>query len=200
MAVSKRLRFEVLRRDRHTCRYCGASAPDVLITVDHVVPTALGGSDDPANLVAACKDCNAGKSSVPADAPLVADVAADALRWARALRTAADMRASDRIRRGEIHAKFLAKWNSWTYTRGIKKYNIEIPGGWESSIDRFIDAGLELDDLTALVDVAMAARTTDEWRYFCGCAWRRVTEAQEMAREVIDTWPTEIAEDYDTSG
>ena len=26
MAVSKRTRFEVLRRDSHTCRYCGQSA------------------------------------------------------------------------------------------------------------------------------------------------------------------------------
>jgi 5-methylcytosine-specific restriction endonuclease McrA len=27
--VSRRLRLEVLRRDGHTCRYCGAQAPDV---------------------------------------------------------------------------------------------------------------------------------------------------------------------------
>lgn len=66
MTVSKRLRFEILRRDNHACRYCGGVAPDATITVDHVVPVALGGSDDPSNLVAACKDCNAGKSSVPA--------------------------------------------------------------------------------------------------------------------------------------
>lgn len=38
MAVSKRTRFEVLRRDDHTCRYCGQSAPDVKLTVDHVLP------------------------------------------------------------------------------------------------------------------------------------------------------------------
>ena len=56
MAVSKRTRFEVLRRDNHTCRYCGQSAPDVKLTVDHVLPVALGGHDDPTNLVAACKD------------------------------------------------------------------------------------------------------------------------------------------------
>lgn len=54
MAVSKRTRYEVLRRDNHTCRYCGGSAPDVRLTVDHVLPVTLGGSDDPSNLVAAC--------------------------------------------------------------------------------------------------------------------------------------------------
>jgi len=188
VAVSKRLRFEILRRDNHQCRYCGARAPETPLTVDHVVPAALGGGDEPSNLVAACRDCNAGKSSIPADAAIIDNVAADALRWSRAIRIAADMRANDRSRRTELHAKFLAKWNTWTYTRGIKTYNIDIPGGWEVSIDRFLDAGLELDDLIALVDIAMAARTTDEWRYFCGCAWRRVTESQEAAREVLDVW------------
>lgn len=28
MAVSKRTRYEVLRRDNHACRYCGARAPE----------------------------------------------------------------------------------------------------------------------------------------------------------------------------
>ena len=32
MAVSKRLRFEILRRDNHACRYCGQMAPDVKLT------------------------------------------------------------------------------------------------------------------------------------------------------------------------
>jgi hypothetical protein len=64
MAVSKRLRYEILRRDNHTCRYCGASAPDVPLRVDHVTPVALGGSDKPDNLVASCEACNSGKSSM----------------------------------------------------------------------------------------------------------------------------------------
>lgn len=63
MAVSKRLRYEILRRDSHTCRYCGASAPDVPLRVDHVTPVALGGTDTPANLVTSCEPCNSGKTS-----------------------------------------------------------------------------------------------------------------------------------------
>lgn len=63
MAVSKRLRYEILRRDRFTCRYCGASAPDAPMRVDHVTPVALGGTDHPSNLVAACEPCNSGKTS-----------------------------------------------------------------------------------------------------------------------------------------
>lgn len=45
MSITKRMRFEVLRRDSSTCRYCGQSAPDVKLHVDHVRPAALGGDD-----------------------------------------------------------------------------------------------------------------------------------------------------------
>ena len=81
MAVTKRVRFEVLRRDNHTCRYCGASAPDTTLTVDHVTPVALGGSHDPSNLVAACKDCNAGKASTSATRPASAAAASRTGCW-----------------------------------------------------------------------------------------------------------------------
>ena len=64
MAISRRLRYEVLRRDSYTCRYCGAKAPDVKLNVDAVVPEALGGSHkDPSNLTTACEACNSGKTS-----------------------------------------------------------------------------------------------------------------------------------------
>lgn len=74
MAVSKRTRFEVLRRDNFTCRYCGAKAPDVELHVDHVHPRLHGGNDHPRNLVAACKDCNLGKSAILLDSEKARDV------------------------------------------------------------------------------------------------------------------------------
>lgn len=81
MAVSKRLRYEVLRRDKQTCQYCGARAPQTPLTVDHVVPRTLGGSDQPDNLVAACFDCNAGKSSSRPDDALTHAVSAADHDW-----------------------------------------------------------------------------------------------------------------------
>lgn len=82
MAVSKRLRYEILRRDNHACRYCGAAAPDVKLNVDHVIPTSLGGSDKPNNLVTSCADCNSGKTSSLPNAEPVADVDQEAFREA----------------------------------------------------------------------------------------------------------------------
>lgn len=66
MAVSKRIRYEVLRRCNYACYYCGLPAPATVLEVDHVTPRSLGGTDDAFNLVAACPDCNNGKrDSVP---------------------------------------------------------------------------------------------------------------------------------------
>lgn len=62
-ALSKKTRFEVFKRDKFTCQYCGKSAPDVILEVDHVVPVAEGGTDDMLNLVTACFDCNRGKGA-----------------------------------------------------------------------------------------------------------------------------------------
>ena len=63
MGVSKKDRFEVFKRDKFTCQYCGRSAPDVTLEVDHIQPRSKGGSDDLLNLVTSCRDCNAGKSN-----------------------------------------------------------------------------------------------------------------------------------------
>jgi hypothetical protein len=62
VSVSKKSRFEVFKRDKFTCQYCGAKAPDVLLHVDHIEPKSKGGKNDITNLITACVDCNGGKS------------------------------------------------------------------------------------------------------------------------------------------
>ena len=57
------VRFRVLARSGFTCSYCGASAADVMLEIDHVLPVALGGTNDEANLVASCEVCNLGKGA-----------------------------------------------------------------------------------------------------------------------------------------
>jgi len=59
--MTKKLRFEVFKRDSFTCQYCGCKAPDVILHVDHVKPVAKGGEDHMMNLVTSCFDCNMGK-------------------------------------------------------------------------------------------------------------------------------------------
>ncbi|MFE7187990.1 HNH endonuclease, partial [Streptomyces erythrochromogenes] len=127
MAVSKRLRYEILRRDNHTCRYCGAAAPDAPLRIDHVTPVALGGTDTADNLVTACEPCNSGKTSTTTDAATVADVKQDALRWAEAMKqAAANLTAADRHKAAYRDA-FLAEWNRWGAGKGKQRREIDLP-------------------------------------------------------------------------
>lgn len=184
MSVSKRLRFEILRRDNHACTYCGAAAPDVKLTIDHVVPEALGGTDAPENLVAACTDCNSGKSATPPDAALVAQVAQDAIRWAAALQVAVDARAAQREARESYINAFRSEWDRWVW--GSKKVEFPLPADWRTSIGRFHDLGLPLDEVRDLVDAACGSDCYPDnvFRYFAGCAWRVLRQIQEAAAEI----------------
>lgn len=191
--VSKRLRYEVLRRDNHTCRYCGGTAPDVKLTIDHVLPVALGGEDLAGNLVAACSDCNAGKAASNPDAGLVDDVQADAIRWANAIRQATELLAQERSFRDFVRTTFEQAWKSygWTDGRG-RRHEVPLPSGWGTSIDAINRAGLEGDELVEAVAVAMARKTVnDRFRYFCGVAWTMVRQKLDMARDIVaveDLW------------
>lgn len=179
MPVSKRTRFEVLRRDNYICRYCHSQ--DVPLTVDHVTPITLGGSDDPSNLVAACRDCNAGKTSTSPEEHLVTQVDEDAVRWAAAMRVAAERMEKERLAEANYADAFLEAWTA-TY----------LPSDWEGSIRQMRQAGLPLTELLDAVDVAMSARYVDSrFRYFCGVAWRKVARLQDFAREVIDETESE---------
>lgn len=197
MTVSRRLRYEILRRDNHACRYCGQMAPEIKLTVDHVVPVALGGPDDAGNLVTACSDCNAGKSSTNPDAPLVDDVSADALRWAKATERAAAIQAENQAGADWRRQVFLEVWNGWTYPTTERdeqdrwvpvQKNLPLPAGWRESIDRFYQLGLDGLVLEEAIRCAMEKPnvTADKtFRYFCGVCWGKIREIQAVAAALI---------------
>ncbi len=190
VTTTKRLRFEIFRRDNHACRYCGATAPDAALTIDHVLPVALGGNDEPANLVTACRDCNAGKSASSPDADLVADVSADALRWGQAMKRAAELLMAEYRDRVDLHQRFADHWNEWKSGTRIKPTTVPLEGNWERSIDTFLAAGLPMEVLHECTDLAMNAqhiKPENTFRYMCGIAWRKVGEIREIASAIIET-------------
>lgn len=63
--LSNKIRFEVFKRDSFKCQYCGRSAPDVMLQVDHINPVARGGKNAMTNLVTSCQPCNGGKGATP---------------------------------------------------------------------------------------------------------------------------------------
>ena len=61
--ISKKLRFEIFKRDSFACQYCGKKAPEVVLQCDHIKPVADGGTNDILNLITSCVDCNFGKGA-----------------------------------------------------------------------------------------------------------------------------------------
>jgi len=65
IGLSKKIRFEVFKRDTFKCTYCGSTPPNVVLEVDHIIPVAKGGANHIDNLVTSCFECNRGKSAIP---------------------------------------------------------------------------------------------------------------------------------------
>ena len=185
MAISKRVRYEILRRDNNTCRYCHAI--DTPLTIDHVVPTVLGGTDDPSNLVAACKDCNAGKSSSSPDAATVAQVSDEQLRWGRAVQLAAQRALTEHDALLERLDPFFDYWYSLVpgFRRGNPRW--ELPSNWAGLVAGLLAAGMPDALITDSMRIALTTRGVDDrFRYFLGIARNRLAELHEQAQKLIE--------------
>ena len=56
--LSKKLRFDVFKRDGFKCQYCGITPEKEILQVDHIIPVAEGGENDIDNLITSCPNCN----------------------------------------------------------------------------------------------------------------------------------------------
>jgi hypothetical protein len=190
MPVTKRTRYEVLKRDNHACRYCGASAPDAKLTVDHVTPVALGGTDDPSNLVAACRDCNYGKASTSPDAGLVADVSQRAVEWAAAIGSYNQVQMSDRKKRDAYVRRFEKAWNDWGYGPADDRKRLPKPADWKPTLWQFCGLGLpvaEVEDAVVIAASNQMVPVDKVFRYMCGVLWNKVNRMQEGAKALLES-------------
>lgn len=67
--LPKLTRLAIYLRDGFRCGYCLADLHDADcrdLTVDHVKPRCDGGTDNPNNLITACRTCNCKKQNLPA--------------------------------------------------------------------------------------------------------------------------------------
>lgn len=189
-SVSKRIRFSVFTRDGFACRYCGKTAPDVQLEVDHLVPVALGGGNARDNLVTSCHDCNRGKAARSLDdviPPLSPDVVLESARTAKAQADALveEQRA---MKEREEALRVVA------YPLYVRLQEIVAPGEeWTAEMDYLCDKTwkavcqfVERLPLEKVAEAVEAVERKEEWsgfggsaalRYFCGACWRMVREA-----------------------
>jgi hypothetical protein len=61
--VSPSKRWGVFERYGFKCVYCGRTAQETTLEIDHVIPVSKGGTNAERNLVTACSECNLGKGA-----------------------------------------------------------------------------------------------------------------------------------------
>lgn len=189
MTLSVRTRFEVFKRDRFTCSYCGRTPPAVLLEVDHIVPQAAGGSDDPENLTTSCADCNRGKADRLLEegrAPIVRSESVDELEE-RLAQLTAYAELNQQLRALTDKTVFMVG-DAWAKAFG---YHVEErSGGSVMVLDdpygrfprdqsvRTILARLPLQIVLEAVDITASwsheGPSERACRYFYGVCWRRI--------------------------
>lgn len=166
--LSKKVRFEVFKRDGFTCQYCGAHPPNVVLEVDHIEAVARGGTDDEGNLITACFDCNRGKAARDIE------VAPESLveRGARVAEAEEQLAGYREIIRAAEARKEADAWEVIEALFGAQK----------TTHDRFASVTLFLKrlDLFEVLDAAQIARAAKPYsepvrfKYFCGVCWSKI--------------------------
>lgn len=167
--ISKRVRFDVFKRDGFVCQYCGAHPPTVVLHVDHIDPVSGGGSSDIDNLVTACDACNLGKGARRLDSvPEALSVKASRVKETE----------EQLLGYQEIMRERSARIENEAWEVAEKLYPGAIDRGFNSrdllTIKKFIGR-LGLFDVIEMAEVALGKKPyggSSLWRYFCGCCWR----------------------------
>ena len=197
MSLNVRTRFEVFKRDRFTCSYCGRTPPTVLLEVDHIIPQAAGGGDEITNLTTSCQDCNRGKSAgllQEGAAPVVNREAVAELeeRTEQATQYAEAVNAM-RLLQDSLVQRVIEAWahayEARTITKddGLDYWQLD-EGQWpqKATIRRLLNRGLTLDDILEAVDITaskMPVQYGDEaCRYFYGVCWRSLDRIEGRTR------------------
>lgn len=176
MALSKSKRFAIFERDGFACMYCGRQPPEIVLEVDHIHPISDGGTDDDANLVTACFDCNRGKSDKVIKSRPVASEESSELRLERIeqMRAMLEIAAQERELIDQENYRLACYWfelrgDSDHMLHERRRVNL-----------RVFQARLPSHSISEAMVIANSrfpvttANDMQTWKYFCGICWKRI--------------------------
>jgi len=172
IAIGKKTRFEVFKRDSFTCCYCGAKTPNVVLEIDHIIPVSKGGSNSLDNLVTSCFDCNRGKSnndlsSVPLTIIQKTEIAAEKeaqyLEFKK-VQSKIEKRIDNEIQKlCEVYEDYFPDYY--------------LTNNFKQSIRKFIEKLGYYFVLQALHKSCSRLNANQSLKYFCGICWTKIKES-----------------------
>jgi len=168
MAVTTTQRFEVFKRDKFICQYCGRKVPDVVLECDHIHPKSDGGSDDMTNLVTACQECNRGKAAKALgsrDSPIQAENVSNQVEKMKQLRMLNEMLSEER----EHEDEYLRELGAYFWNRDPNASESYTFTDEQISAVRPFSRKITVDKLKDLMDATWRKSPRHEFAYFIGC-------------------------------
>lgn len=181
-STGKRQRFNIFKRDRFTCQYCGRTPPTVVLVIDHILPVSQGGGEEITNKITSCETCNQGKAD-----GLLTDVP-----QAVESQLAASLERQEQL---SEYNKFLMKLRKETaeQARLLGVYWCDRTGPPEDKgrftfgRDRMTSAmtflkHMPLAEIYEAIDIAFSRRPAvrgddhNTFKYFCGVCWSKIKE------------------------
>lgn len=180
MGISRRLRFEVFKRDNFTCKYCGRKSPEVVLELDHIIPKSKGGKSDEINLITSCFECNRGKGNLNLSERIIGedpyDKAIEILEKERQLAEYNEVIKKQNERIDEDIEFFIEYWNA--------EFSSYFKDEWIISLKYFLK-NISIHRLIENVEFAYLkcrgakydCKThflTNMFKYFCGICWKQI--------------------------
>lgn len=171
VALGKKIRFEIFKRDLFICQYCGSTPPGTILEVDHIIPVSKGGANKEDNLITACFDCNRGKSnnelsSLPESTQRKTEILKE-----KELQYKAFQKLQNDVEK-RINAE-IEKVNE-LYTFYFPEYELS-DSFKRASVKSFISK-LGLNEVRQSMETACLKvdNSTYVLRYFCGICWNKI--------------------------
>jgi hypothetical protein len=177
LSISKKIRFEVFKRDGFACAYCGKTPPTVTLEIDHIEPKSRNGKDRIENLITACFDCNRGKSNIPLDKIPnkisenleILKEQEDQLREYRKMVKKIEKRERDDI--NEIDSMYSSQYPGWSFSDNFKAI----------SLKKFLSL-LPKHKVKEAICIAIRKFPKDRdnvIKYFCGVCWTMIKNPEK---------------------
>lgn len=182
-SLSKKIRFEVFKRDLFACQYCGRTPPQVVLECDHINPVSKGGSNRQSNLITACFDCNRGKAANPLE--VVLPSLKKQMEDKKEAKKQMDSYNRFIVKLKKDAEKEITELGTYWYNMFTEKDRYEFGLPRQKSIKRFLQK-LPKESIKENMEMAIGRfpvdyqglNDNDTFAYFCGICWNKIKNGE----------------------